>query len=418
MSEFLHPGNHPDADQLSAFAEHVLPDHERLETLAHLAECADCRHIVFLAQRAQETQAPLADAALGRFGWLRNWRNLWPVAAALACGLLVVAAFLQRRHSTDVPQKSDIAFESAAPVPPSRAQLPQPVVPGVPPSGPAPLPKSSTTARVASSLRPAPASPHSGVGGIASVHSDLATDHVTNNLSVFSPNAPATGRQSANASSGSSSLGSVIGSPVAQAPPLQEQKNNPLDVNGAQTVVLQSQNQLFSQQATAPRSSSELSQSDIQHNASQTVSIPGAAPALQTESAVVSASVFSPATAAQAKSIRTPLPSKRPAVSTISNGLETLAVDSAGDLFICEDAGIRWRRVAHQWTGKAIKVSVASPASTTQPVPGKSLSAGATASTNFETATPAAVAPRVGFELTTDIGAIWSSPDGLVWKQR
>jgi len=37
MSEFLHPGNHPDADQLSAFAEHVLPDHERLETLAHLA---------------------------------------------------------------------------------------------------------------------------------------------------------------------------------------------------------------------------------------------------------------------------------------------------------------------------------------------------------------------------------------------
>jgi len=96
---------------------------------------------VFLAQRAQETQAPLADAPLGRFGWLRNWRNLWPLAAALACGLFVVAAFLQRRHSTDVPQKSDIAFESAAPVPPSQAQLPQPVVPEVPPSEPAPLPK-------------------------------------------------------------------------------------------------------------------------------------------------------------------------------------------------------------------------------------------------------------------------------------
>ena len=414
MSEFLHPGHHPDADQLSAFAEQVLPDHERLETLAHLSECADCRQIVFLAQRAQETQAPLADAPLGRFGWLRNWRNLWPVAAALACGLFVVAAFLQRRHPTDVPQKSDIAMESGAPVPASQAHLPQSVVPGVPPS-----PKPSTTRSVSSSPHAAPASPHSGVGGIASVHGDLATDHLANNLSVFSPNALATGRQSAYAlSADASSLSSDVGSPVAQAPPLLEKKNNPLNVDGGQTAALQSQNQLFPQQAIVPRPLSGPSQSDIQRSASQTVSITGAAPALQTESAAVSASVSSLGTAAQAKSIRAPLPSKRPAVSTISNGLETLAVDSAGDLFVCEDAGIRWRRVAHQWTGKAIKVSVASPASMTQPVPGKSLSAGATASTNFESATPAAVAPRVGFELTTDIGAIWSSPDGLVWKQR
>jgi hypothetical protein len=112
------------------------------------------------------------------------------------------------------------------------------------------------------------------------------------------------------------------------------------------------------------------------------------------------------------------LPSKLPATSTISNGLETLAVDSAGDLFVCEDAGIRWRRVAHQWMGKAIKVSLVSPASMPQAVPGKTLSVGAAASANLEAATPAAVAPRVGFELTTDTGAIWSSPDGLVWKQR
>ena len=101
--------------------------------------------------------------------------------------------------------------------------------------------------------------------------------------------------------------------------------------------------------------------------------------------------------------------------STISNGLETLAVDSAGDLFFSKDAGIRWQRVAHQWTGKAVKVSLAS-SSVARPAPSKAPSAGATPSTNFETVTPAAV-KRVGFGLTTDTGAAWSSSDGLVWKR-
>lgn len=91
MSEFLHPDQHPDADQLSAFAEHVLPDHERVETLAHLAECPECRQIVFLSQRAQEALEFVADALPGHTHWLRNWHNLWPVAAALTCGLLVGA---------------------------------------------------------------------------------------------------------------------------------------------------------------------------------------------------------------------------------------------------------------------------------------------------------------------------------------
>jgi hypothetical protein len=202
-----------------------------------------------------------------------------------------------------------------------------------------------------------------------------------------------------------------MGSPVAQAPPPQERKNGQLAVS-------ELQNQPLSQQATTARSSSETSQSDIQRSATQTVAITSAAPVLKTESAVVSASVSSLGKAAQAKSTRAPLPSKRPAASTISNGHETLAVDSAGDLFVCEGAGIRWQRVAHQWTGKAIKVNLASPASMTQSAPSKTLSGGATTSTNFDTGTPAAVATRVGFELTTDTGAIWSSPDGLVWKRQ
>jgi hypothetical protein len=239
--------------------------------------------------------------------------------------------------------------------------------------------------------------------------------HPTGNLSAFSFNGSTAGKQSADAlSAGSYSMGG----PVAQAPPLQQQKNSPLTGKREQPADLQSQNQLLSQQTTAPRPLSEPSQSDTQHGASQTVAITNAAPLIQTDSAVVSASVASLGNAAQAKSIRVPLPSKRPAVSTISNGPEILAVDSAGDLFLSKDAGLRWQHVTHRWTGKAIKVSLAFPPSMTQPAPSRTLSAGATASTNFEAATSTAVATRVGFELTTDTGAIWSSPDGLVWKQR
>jgi len=418
MSELLHPGRHPDADQLSAFAEHVLTDHERLETLAHLAECPDCREIVFVAQRAQERQHPVAHAFPSRTLWLRKWHklwphNLWPVAAALTCGLLVVA-FVQRGRHVDRLQKTDVAFESKAPVLPSRERSAEPIVAGALPSGRPPAPKSTVTAKGASSPHPAPPR----TGGFSSAHGNLPLEpHVTNNLSAFSFSGSAAGKQSADASSaGSYSMGGATGGPVAQARPLQEQKNSPLTAVRERTAGLQSQNQMLSQQVTVPRSLSEPSQIDAQPGTSQTVEVTNAAPVLQTEGAVVSASVFDLGGAAQAKNIRAPLPSKRFAASTTSNGLETLAVDSAGDLFLSKDAGVSWKNVARQWTGKALKVSLAST-SVTRAAPNRASSRGATPSPNFETVTPAAVRTGVGFELTTDTGAMWSSSDGLVWKR-
>jgi hypothetical protein len=222
-------------------------------------------------------------------------------------------------------------------------------------------------------------------------------------------------QQSADAlAGGSQATGSAIGTQAALS---QEQKDGSLIEKRAQTAALQSQSQLFSQPAAAaPRSLSEQSQSKMPQSTNQTVEVTSAPIDIQTENAVVSPSVFNLGGVAQAKRVKTPLPSKRFAASSISNGLETLAVDSAGDLFLSKDAGKSWQRVAHQWTGKAVRVSLASPSSVTQPVPRKALSAGATASTKLEPATPAAVPPGVGFELTTDAGAIWSSPDGLVWK--
>jgi hypothetical protein len=422
MSETLHPGSHPDADQLSAFAEHVLPDHERLETLAHLAECAGCRQIVFLAQHAQEAESPLPRALPGSAGWWKNWHVLWPIAAALTCGLLVIA-LLQRRHPRDLPQRSDIALESSAPASPSQALPPQHVAPAPPQSGPPLSQKSSAAAKAASSpLHPGPAASHVDVGGVASINGNLVTDHLKTNSSVSSPNEPAADQQPVNAlSAGSQSMGGVISSPVAQAPLSQEQTNGLLTNRQEQTTDLQSHNpeshnQLFPQRATAaPRSQNEPGQG-MPNSVSQTVTVTSAPVALQTEEAVVSASAFNLGGAAQAKSARAPLPSRRFAASSISNGIEALAVDSAGDLFLSKDAGKSWQRITHQWTGKAIKVSLESPASMTHPVSRKVMSAGAIASTNGGTATPAAVPPGAGFELRTDTGATWSSPDGLIWK--
>jgi hypothetical protein len=415
MSELLHHGNHPDTDQLNAFAEHVLPEHERLETLAHLAECADCRQIVFLAQHAQYADDRLLQEVAGRSGWWKNWRILWPAAAALTCGLLVVV-FLQRRHPADLAQRSDVAFESSALVAPSKAPAPRTAAPTVPQPGPPASPQSAA-AKAAPSLHPASVVPHKEIGGVASVNGDLAMDKLKDNLSGFNRNVPAAGRHSVNALSvGSVAVGAVIGSSIAQAAPSQERKDSLFPDKREQTAALQSQNQLFSQPAAAPRSLSEVSQDNVPHSTNQTVDVTSAPSVVQTENAIISASVFNPGRAARVESARAPLPSKRFAVSTISNGVETLAVDSAGDLFLSKDGGKSWRGVAHQWTGKAVRVSLASSSSMRQPVSAKASSTGGTASTELEPVTPTAVPPGVGFELTSDTGASWSSSEGLVWK--
>lgn len=211
-------------------------------------------------------------------------------------------------------------------------------------------------------------------------------------------------------------VGGILGASVPQAAPSQAQKDNLLTTRQGQPMVSQTQNQLFPQRAAASRALSESGHGEIQQSASQTVSVESAPPVLQTENAVLSASSFS-GKAAQAKTAKAPLPSNRPAASTISNGVETLAVDSAGDLFISKDADIGWQRVVQRWTWKAVRVTLALPAATTQPARSTPQSADARSLKSVEAVPPTTTAKRVGFDLVTDSGAIWSSSDGFVWKQ-
>jgi hypothetical protein len=87
MSELLQSGQHPDADQLSAFIEHALPAHEQEETLAHLAVCPHCRSIVALSMPPDE-ELPQPHPEPERRRWLSGWMMVWPAGAALAALLL------------------------------------------------------------------------------------------------------------------------------------------------------------------------------------------------------------------------------------------------------------------------------------------------------------------------------------------
>ena len=110
MSKHLQSGQHPDADQVSAFVDHALPAHEREEMLAHLAECTDCRETVALSLPAIES-SPMAVKKTKPWFW--DFRLLLPASAvALAVALLYVNYGTNSR--TDVRRGPDIALERQA----------------------------------------------------------------------------------------------------------------------------------------------------------------------------------------------------------------------------------------------------------------------------------------------------------------
>src|ERR1700689_830135 len=92
--------NHPDADVLTAFAEHSLPVLERDHVLEHLARCGDCREVVALALPATEAVALAGSDSTARRGWL-SWPVLrWGIVAAgiLAVTSVGILQYRQRRQ--------------------------------------------------------------------------------------------------------------------------------------------------------------------------------------------------------------------------------------------------------------------------------------------------------------------------------
>ena len=111
MSKHLQSGRHPDADQISAFVDHALPEHEREEMLAHLAECTDCRETVALSLPAI-TNAP--EAVKKSKSWFWDFRFLLPAAAAALAVVLLYVHHATNSQMEDVGRGPEIALERPA----------------------------------------------------------------------------------------------------------------------------------------------------------------------------------------------------------------------------------------------------------------------------------------------------------------
>jgi photosystem II stability/assembly factor-like uncharacterized protein len=127
---------HPDADLLTAFAEHTLAGNERDHLLEHIARCSDCREVVALALPATEAVA-LTLAASARTGWFSLPVLRWGVVAA---GVVLLASvgimqYRQRQLEKTLVATSLMSREqpaesaSQSPAPPPSATGSEPVTP-------------------------------------------------------------------------------------------------------------------------------------------------------------------------------------------------------------------------------------------------------------------------------------------------
>jgi putative zinc finger protein len=106
------PGDHPEAEQLNAFAERALTESERSAVIAHLAGCANCREIVHLAAEARTEGAPVAKPARHGFRWATfQWAAVAASVAIVTVAVLVVGpketrAPLRATQSAGLPQQA------------------------------------------------------------------------------------------------------------------------------------------------------------------------------------------------------------------------------------------------------------------------------------------------------------------------
>lgn len=144
QQETFAPGDHLDADELSSYAENVLPPAARARYTQHLAECASCRDLVVQLSSsagvaiAQETAPVSAPSALRKF--LAGLFS--PIVlryAVPALGLVVVAAIgfmVSRNEGTSNSPVADVRYKQPDQglVPSSQPQQQQPASPDKQPS--------------------------------------------------------------------------------------------------------------------------------------------------------------------------------------------------------------------------------------------------------------------------------------------
>jgi len=112
------PGEHPSAEQLSAFCGQALEGGERKGVVEHLAGCAACREIVALASVDARAGEPVSGDELSRGrGGLRFFRWSATAAALVISAVLVMVAVREEKPRQQAAQQNEIAMEREAAAP-------------------------------------------------------------------------------------------------------------------------------------------------------------------------------------------------------------------------------------------------------------------------------------------------------------
>lgn len=98
---------HPSPDLLNGYLEHALSDAEKTGVVAHLAACADCRDIVFLAGGAVEEKRWVAAAAAAMPSPSRRRWFSWKWAGPVTAVLIVAAAVIVEHDQLFSPRGSE-----------------------------------------------------------------------------------------------------------------------------------------------------------------------------------------------------------------------------------------------------------------------------------------------------------------------
>jgi len=343
MSEALQFGQHPDADQISAFVEQALPAHEREQILDHLAGCQECRAIVALSLPEIEEPAQ-RQRVVARKPWWLGWTLAWPVAAAIIAG----AFFIVYRYPAAGPNSTDkqvtVARSEAEPA--LREQQIAPAAAPAPQSYKAPLPGGQGTGAGLSvpptAEREAPL-PAPAVGGPILTGRNRATPRQP----AAAPTAPPAGNAIAGAQLAAApnrDLGSGAAGVVAQAP-LSVAGNRREGAAATQPEVVARQ-PVEAAAAKAPAAA-----------ATESVAVSNAAPPMETMHSD-SGNMKIDQVEMQAAQLKRPLPSRLQVLSMARQANRIVAIDTGHAVFASNDGGKHWKAIQAPWMGRAVQASL------------------------------------------------------------
>ena len=405
MKPTIQLGAHPDAESLTAFAEQLLSAAEREQILAHMVACSRCREVAFLAHQAIEAEKPASVSPAQESlrptsrGWFNGLRWAWVPVAALAG--FVGFAVVQHLRRGDVSQPQMAQNVSPREAIPNTAPAKTAGTPSVQQQAPRPEEAKERAAARGRTDRDLQVSStpldHKDKG--AQKKDELAKE--SDLLSAAAPvsaAAPAVLGGAVHGTITARAKSSAVGGPMAQN---QVQQNNQQ---------LQPQNYANEVRSTGTLSDSAdkpTPASVPRGGKSETVTVqggegglrpapatPAEAPEIAKESTATQRVTLSNMKAATLKPGRLALPSELGILSEAKAAKKTIAIDTAGSLFLSEDGGKHWQAVNTQWTGRAVLVKVR---------PTTAVSGGLLQH------------PSTTFELTTDKLGTWTSDDGKTW---